>query len=71
MISEQIVKQFGGKITFESVPKEGSTFTFSFKLEQEDREEVKLNNDFRINSKELQFHWQPSIDKTLKYVGEI
>ena len=57
MISEQIVKQFGGRIMFESIPKEGSTFTFSFKLEQEDREEVKVNNDFRINSKELQFHW--------------
>ena len=53
VISEQIVKQFGGRITFESVPKEGSTFTFTFKLEQENLEEAKVNYDYRINSREL------------------
>jgi signal transduction histidine kinase len=34
VISEQIVRQFGGEIFFESVPKEGSTFTFTFKVEE-------------------------------------
>ena len=33
VISEQIVKMFDGNITFTSVPKVGSTFTFSFRLE--------------------------------------
>ena len=34
VISEQIVRQFGGEIFFESIPKEGSTFTFTFKVEE-------------------------------------
>jgi len=34
VIAEQIVHQFGGEITFESVPKEGSTFTFTFELNE-------------------------------------
>jgi signal transduction histidine kinase len=33
-ISERIVNKFGGEITFESTPKVGSTFTFTFKLEK-------------------------------------
>ena len=32
VISEQIVNKFDGKISFESVPGEGSTFTYTFKL---------------------------------------
>ena len=32
VISENIVEKFGGKIDFTSVPDEGSTFTFTFKL---------------------------------------
>jgi len=35
VISDQIVTQFGGRITFKSVPKEGSTFTFTFKLAED------------------------------------
>ena len=30
VISDHIVQQFGGEITFDSVPKKGSTFRFSF-----------------------------------------
>ena len=33
VIIDKIVKQFDGEISFESFPNEGSTFTFSFKLE--------------------------------------
>jgi len=32
VISEQIVKQYDGNIKFSSVPGEGSTFSFTFKL---------------------------------------
>ena len=32
VISENIVNVFDGRIDFDSVPEEGSTFTFSFKL---------------------------------------
>jgi signal transduction histidine kinase len=35
VISEQIVKEFDGEIFFESVPQQGSTFTFTFKVEEE------------------------------------
>ena len=37
MISERIVKKFGGRIDFKSIPfpekNHGTTFTFTFKLE--------------------------------------
>lgn len=33
VIADNITGQFGGKITFDSVPKQGSTFKFFFKLE--------------------------------------
>ena len=39
VIAEQIVNQFGGEISFVSVPKQGSTFTYSFQLEDLDHEE--------------------------------
>ena len=32
VIADNIVNQFDGKITFDSVPKEGSTFEFTFLL---------------------------------------
>ena len=35
VISEQIVKQFNGDISFESELDVGSTFTFKFKLDEE------------------------------------
>jgi len=34
VISENIVNKFGGIIEFNSIPGEGSTFTFNFKLEE-------------------------------------
>ena len=33
VIADNIVNQFDGKITFDSVPKEGSTFEFTFLLQ--------------------------------------
>ena len=39
VICENIVNMFDGYINFESVPKQGSTFTFAFKLVN------KLKND--------------------------
>ena len=35
VIIDKIVKKFDGEISFESFPNEGSTFTFSFKLQDE------------------------------------
>ena len=35
VIADQIVKMFGGKITFKSKFEVGSCFTFTFKLEEE------------------------------------
>ena len=35
VISDKIVSQFDGKILLKSEPKVGSTFTFTFKLEEE------------------------------------
>ena len=39
VIAEQIVHQFGGEITLVSVTKQGSTFTYSFQLEDIDHQE--------------------------------
>ena len=36
VISENIVEMFGGQIDFNSIPEEGSIFTFSFKLGERD-----------------------------------
>ena len=44
VISEQIVKQFGGKIFFKSVPKKGSTFTFRFKIDAAIPKEINIAN---------------------------
>jgi two-component system sensor histidine kinase BarA len=35
VIAENIVNQYNGKIFFDSVPKKGSTFTFTFELLEE------------------------------------
>ena len=34
VISKNIVEMFGGEIDFDSVPEQGSNFTFTFKLDQ-------------------------------------
>ena len=41
VIIDKIVKKFEGEMSFESVPNEGSTFVFSFKLQ--DGAEIKDN----------------------------
>jgi K+-sensing histidine kinase KdpD len=60
VISEQIVKQFNGEMGFESEPNFGSTFRFSFMLEDDKNEEEEDNayqKDFNINSNKLEFKW--------------
>ena len=37
VICENIVNMFDGHITFDSIPEEGSTFTFSFKLSNDNQ----------------------------------
>jgi signal transduction histidine kinase len=39
VISENIVSQFDGEITFESEPKVGSTFTFMFLLSENESDQ--------------------------------
>ena len=40
VICENIVKMFDGTIDFDSIPKKGSTFKFTFKLTSNDIEEA-------------------------------
>jgi len=37
VICEHIVNMFDGYITFDSIPEEGSTFTFAFKLSNDNK----------------------------------
>ena len=49
MISELIVKQFNGWIEFQSEKNEGSTFTFNFKLEDEEENFNLAQRDNKTN----------------------
>jgi hypothetical protein len=65
VISENIVKQFNGEISFESEPRVGSTFTFTFLLDEDDTallDNLSLNNNrekYMLNANELMFEWRP------------
>ena len=65
MISNKLVKQYGGKFSVDSSPGEGSTFTFTFKLSENDQNDVQPINKLTggklvaINSKKLDFSWLP------------
>ena len=50
VISESIINQFSGKISFESVYEEGSTFTFTFELQNPILEEDE-SIDFQVSKK--------------------
>ena len=71
MISDKLVKQFGGKINVESVPDKGSVFTFMFKFS--DISEVNTlcdneeNEEVHINSKKLDFRWKPNYGNLKKF----
>ena len=78
-ISEQIVTKFNGKIHFVSVPDEGSTFTFTFKLTPKKPSNSQLiqvdqPTKYALNSDNLVFEWQPSqssVIKRIKYVNNL
>jgi len=60
VISEMIVTEFEGIIDFDSVPDEGSTFTFTFKLtdgQPIDQNEVGRLERYKLNCNELYFEW--------------
>ena len=61
VISEQIVTKFSGKIDFDSIPKKGSTFRFTFKLTPKSSHSPLLPNDlsrnYQVNSNTLVFEW--------------
>jgi len=66
VISEKIVRKFGGEIGFKSVPfpqeGHGATFTFTFRLHlRELKEEHKEQSMVReLNSKHILFDYQPT-----------
>jgi hypothetical protein len=69
VIIDKIVKKFDGVISFESIPNEGSTFIFSFKLQ--------AAQDYHIGSlkeKNFEFRWQPDrniLEQEVHYVQSI
>ena len=62
-IADQIVNEFNGKITFDSVPEEGSNFVFTIQLanlhETHERHMKTLQDKYQLNSSHLVFDWQP------------
>jgi signal transduction histidine kinase len=69
VISEQIVQQFRGKISFESEPNHGSTFTFSFMLDHKVQEEIITDKQFMPDTCDLQFKWKPNSGVEVQYVN--
>lgn len=69
MIADQIVNEFNGKMAFKSEHGKGSTFQFSFQLEDslERSEDDSKNNQYQINSNKLVFKWKP---KDKSFVSE-
>ena len=61
VISENIVNQFGGEITFDSEVDKGSTFSFTIKLQDPaDTKERMVSQDYKHDCKDLHFEWTPS-----------
>ena len=77
VISEQIVTQFSGSMSFESELDVGSTFTYRFKLDDEDIPQLEQENGekekFHINCNKFEFKWQPEgkDPKPLRYVDDL
>jgi hypothetical protein len=55
------------------VPKEGSTFTFTFELEEYAPEKEQVFDGFKLDSYELEFCWKPTDDNetSVKYVSNM
>mmetsp|Transcript_17660 Transcript_17660/g.27333 ORF Transcript_17660/g.27333 Transcript_17660/m.27333 type:complete len:124 (-) Transcript_17660:301-672(-) len=70
MISQRILRKFGGAITFSSIPSpkegQGTTFEFTMPLASEEEfskmeeQERKGPNKYGINQSSLLFKWKPS-----------
>ena len=77
VISEQIVTQFSGSMSFESELDVGSMFTYRFKLDDEDIPQLEQENGekekFHINCNKFEFKWQPEGNdpKPLRYVDDL
>ena len=60
VISEQIVKQFDGEMSFESEEGVGSTFKFRIKLQPEIKEPEKEDNEVhKVDDDKMVFKWRP------------
>lgn len=72
VISDQIVTKFNGRIIFESVPKQGSKFTFSFQLEKSTNGQ-KQNEDgkskFQLDAHEFYNEWVPDKKINVEFDG--
>ena len=81
VISENIVSQFDGIIDFDSIPDEGSTFTFTFKLTDDasiDQNVVEeVSKSYLLNNNELYFEWEPNfsqnelLESNIEYVFKV
>ena len=61
VISENLVKQFKGRIDFESEINQGSTFTFYLRINENQEEFASLSRvqEYKINSNTFYFNWRP------------
>ena len=60
VISEQIVKQFDGEMSFESEEGVGSTFKFRIKLLTEIKEPENEDNEVhKVDDDKMVFKWRP------------
>ena len=67
VIADQIVKKFDGDISFESVPGQGSNFTYSMKLFENNETQIDVyapqfnshNKKITANCKDLFYKWVP------------
>ena len=64
-IAEQIVKKFKGRIKVNSKLGEGSTFTFSFRLQPEERnlDVNESEEENLVNRDTLFFEWQKELEE--------
>ena len=57
-------------IDFNSIPEEGTTFTFTFKLSQFNNDqgnEESPQNDFLLNENKLIFQWKPEMNHNVLF----
>ena len=72
-IAKQIVNQYNGQISVDSIVGVGSTFTFSFELEGDERQNAPQIMDedqqsYKLHSPSFYFTWRPKNGDVVTYV---